>query len=231
MPSEAEPNSVQQKVDACKNLYASARTYRDEGEVKSDAHAGEPFATAFERDGRFRWQFTHSLGCGSKRTENVVVWSADQKSFQTFWTLQKGAKTYDSDSLKSAIAGPTGISYGSVRAVIPLLRQDVRWGILTTDLTELIERGNEQVDGVECTKIEGKQHSGAAVTLWLDPTFAIRKIYTAQEIDPSKLPNPPGGHTMPKMDKFTTTTTITFKPVLNEKIDDKFVEPPPEKAR
>jgi hypothetical protein len=65
------------------------------------------------------------------------------------------------------------------------------------------------------------------VTLWLDPSFAIRKIYTVQEIDPSKMPNAPGG---PKMDKFTTKTTITFKPILNEKIDDKLFEPP-EKAK
>jgi hypothetical protein len=231
-PKEAGPKTVEQKLDACKKLYASARTYRDEGEVKSDINAGgtqisdtKPFATAFERDGRFRWQFTHSRVPGSKPTEKFVVWSMDQKSFQSSWTLQKGAQTYD--SLDMAMAGPTGVSGGSATAVIPLLRQDMRWGIRTTDLTEPVEKGKEQVDGVECTRIEGKQFGGAAVTLWLDPSFAIRKIYTVQEIDPSKMPNAPGG---PKMDKFTTKTTITFKPILNEKIDDKLFEPP-EKAK
>ncbi len=113
-----------------------------------------------------------------------------------------------------AMAGPTGISGGSATVVVPLLRPDIQIAFRTTDLTGPIDKGTEKIDGVECTKIQGKGFGDSDVTLWLDGDLGIRKVYTVQVIDPAKIPQAGKG------EKFTVRTTITLTPVFNEKIDD-----------
>jgi hypothetical protein len=223
----AKDLSAKEHLDACANRYKTARTYRDEGKVDSVIDTGvqrisdsKPFSTAFERDGRFRWQFEHSAMPGRKPDQKYVVWSDDQKSFRSRWTLTAAADSFD--SMDKAMAGPTGVSGGSATAVIPLLRADMKLAFRTTDLHDPAVVGAEKIDDVECTMIRGTQPAmDEVVVLWLDPNHAIRKIKSNMEVDPAKIP---GGGTA---SKFKVEAVITIKPTFDEKIDDKYFEPKP----
>jgi hypothetical protein len=222
----AKPLTAQEHLDACAKRYAAAKTYRDEGNVDTVIDAGsrpiadsKPFATAFERDARFRWQFEHSAMPGHKPDQKYVVWSDDQKEFKSRWTVN--GKTGSFPSLDMAMAGPTGVSGGSATVVIPLLRSDMKWGIRSTSMHDPEIVGTEKIDDAQCTMIRGKQPiSDAVVTLWLGPDHAIRKIKSNQEVDPAKLPA--GAATG---SKFKVETVITIKPTFDEKLDDKYFEP------
>jgi hypothetical protein len=222
----AKPLTAQEQLDACRKLYETAKTYRDEGKVDSVIDAGaqkisdsKPFTTAFERDGRFRWQFEHSAMPGRKVDQKYLVWSDDQKTFRSRWTLMGKTDTFS--SIDMAMAGPTGVSGGSATAVIPLLRPDIKIALRDTDLHDPRIVGTEKLDGVECTMIRGTQPSAdSVVVLWLDSGHAIRKIKLNMDVDPSKLPGGGGASS-----KFKVETIITIKPTFDEKLDDKYFEP------
>ena len=221
--------TADQKLDACAKMYAAAKTYRDEGAVHTELAvpgqpnnvSDKPFSTVFERNGRFLWEFRASAIPGHKPDQQFVVWSADQKKFHTYWDL--GPQRTDQSSFDGAMAGPTGVSGGSATVVIPLLRPEMRWGVRTTRMTDAVEKGTEILDGTACTVIEGKLPGATISKLWLDDKLAIRKVFEEKEIDPAKLG---GGGNMPAIPKFTSKTTITLKPVIDEKIDDAKFNPP-----
>jgi hypothetical protein len=220
--------TAQQHLDACRKRYETAKTYRDEGTVESVINTGaqkltesKPFATAFERAGRFHWQFEHSAMPGHKPDQKFIVWSDDQKSFKTSWTLTGKNETFP--SIDRAMAGPSGVSGGSATAVIPLLRPDMKVA-RDTALHAPEIAGTEKIDGVDCTMIRGKQTAlDAMIVLWLDPTHAIRKIKTNLDVDPAKIPGGGGSS------KFSSETVITIRPVFDEKIEDKYFEAKSEK--
>lgn len=220
--------TAQDRLAASTSLYKSLTTYRDDGlliqemnvqgqQIKSE----QPFNTAFERGGRFRWQFRHSVSPGAKPNQLFAIWSADGNSFESIWTLngqhQKGQK------LDMPLASATGISGGAATAIIPLLhieKNGSTWGIMTTDLLKPEDDGQEEVDKVKCWKISGKAKFGdTKVTLWIDGQGLIRKIYNETVVDPAKLPAT--AIPIPKIPAFTSYTTMILKPVINEsKIDD-----------
>ena len=228
-PAEKASPTVAERLAASAKVYASAKTYRDDGLVVSEMDvqgrtitSNLPFETAFERGGRFRWQFRHSATPGAAPDQRYTIWSADGESFNSFWTLT-GAKKEDMD-ISGAIAGPTGVSGGAATAIIPMLRVSPggsRWGGRTTDIEDPADKGQEATDGVQCRKIEGTERfSNGKVTLWIDDAGLIRKIRQERTIDPSKLPKEAMKGREPGP-KFSTVTTITIKPVINEaKIDD-----------
>lgn len=222
----ANASTVADKLRACEAMYAAAKTYEDSGEVTTEfTAAGRPvkdvksFSTAFERDGRFLWQFRHSVQPGGKQEHQFVVWSADQKTFTSSWTLHKELPSH-TDSVGSALAAPTGVSGGAAMAVMPLLLPEIGWGGRPSNLKGAAEKPAETVDGVRCSVITGQNAVGGSVTLWLDASLAIRRIRTVQEIDPAKIRNGPAG------EKFVSTTTISITPVFDGDIaDEKFAEP------
>ena len=222
--------TAQERLAACAKKYASAKTYRDEGTVVSEYKApgtGQkmantmPIRTAFERDGRLYWEFRGSATPGKKADQTYAVWSTDQKGFSSYWTLTKQKSTFG--DLMMALAGPTGVSSGSALAIIPLLRPDAMGAHTITNITEPVDKGADNVDGQACTRIEGKNRAGP-VTLWIDKDHAIRKIVQVMEVDPSKLPTRTGQ----AMDKFTSTTTMTFKPEFDGQIENDRFSPPAE---
>ncbi|MCC6678312.1 MAG: hypothetical protein IT436_14330 [Phycisphaerales bacterium] len=220
------PASAAEVLKKCEARYAEAKTYEDSGEVTTEfTAAGRPvkdmksFSTAFERGGRFLWQFRHSVQPGGKQDHRFVVWSADQKSFKSSWTLHNDLPK-ETDSIGSALAAPTGISGGATMAVMPLLLPDIGWGGRPSSLKGIAEQSPETIDGVRCSVITGQNAVGGAVTLWLDASLAIRRIRTVQEIDPAKLRDGAAG------EKFVSTTTISITPVFDGDIaDEKFVAP------
>ncbi len=145
--------------------------------------------------------------------------------FDSLWTLT--GKREKDQRLDMPLAGATGISGGAATAIIPMLhvaKDGSRWGTTTTDLLNPVDKGQEETDEINCWKIEGKAKFGdTKVTLWIDDDGLIRKIYNETVVDPAILPAEakarlPATHAMPA---FTTFSTITIKPFINElKIDD-----------
>ena len=95
--------TAQDRLAASTSLYKSLTTYRDDGLLTEEMNvqgqqikSEKPFNTAFERGGRFRWQFRHSTSPGAKPNQLFAIWSADGNSFESIWTLngqhQKGQK-------------------------------------------------------------------------------------------------------------------------------------------
>lgn len=229
-PTLAETElSAQDRLAASARLYKNVRTYRDDGlltqelsiqgrKIKSEM----PFNTAFERGGRFRWQFRHSATPGAKPDQLFAIWSPDGKLFDSSWTLTSHRQS--GQKLDMPLASATGISGGAATAIIPLLHIDKdgsAWGLITTDLLMPENKGQEEVNEVKCWKIIGKARVGdTKVTLWIDGEGLIRKIYNETVVDPSKVPAS-ASKAIPKMPAFTVYTTMIFKPVVNEaNIDD-----------
>lgn len=227
--AEKKAMTAAERLAACAKVYAEAKTYWDEGMITTEmdvsGQMGEspmPFATAFERGGRFRWQFRHGSAADDEPTKRFTIWSVDGKTFNQFWTLDgKLEKTKD---LSMPLAGATGISRGGALVVIPMLgvgTQPLMWGGKSTDIVNPKETGKEAVDGVECWKIEGKQKiSNFEVSIWIDAEGLIRKRRDVMVVDPAAIPDA-RRNGRPAIPKFTSTTTISIKPHVNEaKIED-----------
>lgn len=204
--------------------YLAAKSYRDEGIVKIDflterPHSSDkPFSTAFERGGRFLFTYHSATVPGRKPNDTYVVWSNDQVSFNTWWMVNGLQSRFDDFDL--AMAGPSGVSGGSASAIIPLLRGQrlpLYWP------SNPVDQGSETIDGEACRKITGTPAFGSSVTMWIDRRAGIRRIFTINEIDPSRVPPPPGitgsSMTVPR-EKFTTETTIELKPSFDTAISE-----------
>lgn len=222
------PMSAADKLKACEARYAEMKTYQDSGEVKIEFKTSRPFSgtrpfkTAFQREGGFHWQFESRMPGREGRDHRYVVWSADQKSFQSWWTIGDGVEKHE--TIGKAMAGPTGVSGGSATAIVPLLRPDIELNGRATRLKDVAEKPAEKVDDVECSVITGTNWMGTAVTVWLDPKLVIRKIVSVQEIDPADTDDAFG---RAKVEKFTTITTITIEPIVDAEIPaERFVENP-----
>lgn len=243
-PIDLDKLKPEQRLDIVARRYSEAKSYEDEGEVRSEYAVDgkaivevKPFKTAFERDGRFRWEFRHAIMSGGKPTHVYTVWTNNIGTYDSLWTLQGRRNSFD--DLGVAMAGPTGISGGATTVVIPLLRPDLTLGERSTDLGKPEYAGREEVDGVMCLKIQGERTtvgdtgapvSGGIATIWIDETSAIRRVRSVVQVTAAEMIPPPDG--VASMSKpFMVTQTITIKPVFNAKIDDaKFAAPGEERA-
>ena len=219
--------TAQDRLAASTSLYKSIRTYRDNGLITHEMSIqGQrtkremPFSTAFERGGRFRWQFRYSATPGATPDQLFAIWSADCKSFEASRVFYRESPT--DRKLNMPLATANGISGGAAIALIPLLhieKDGSYLGPMTTDLLKPEYDGIEEVDQVKCWKIKGKAKLGKIdVTLWIDGEGIIRKIYNEMVVDPARVF---AGESFPSTPAFTKYTIITIKPVINEpKIDD-----------
>jgi hypothetical protein len=119
------------------------------------------------------------------------------------------------ESMKRALAGPTGVSGGSAVTIPGVLIPGMKGAAWLKQLREAKLLGREKVDDTDCYKIEAKRRAFKdTLTLWIDrQTFLVRKIFgTKQFAD------------------FSTKTTTTYKPELNVDIPTKefTFEPPTE---
>ncbi len=209
-PVAAAQLTATERLAACAHLYATARTYRDQGEVRSvlPTHTTHlPFSTAFERDGRFLWEYRDT-----KDNFQYLVWSDDAKTFKSHWTVKAGTSTFD--SADQALAGPTGISGTSAVVFNSLLMPNMQWGGGLLRVTDPMEVGTEVLKGVPCTKIQGKTHMGNTVVLWLASDNSIRQVAQTMTI-----PDRHGG-------SFEVETTISVTPTFNGILDAAAFERP-----
>jgi hypothetical protein len=235
-PSTSPPASRPAEAEAMLRLiekrYRAAKTYRDEGVVRikmiqkgATIEDERPFSTAFERNGRFRWEFRASAIPGGRPKLQYVVWSRDQKTFDSWWDVTR--KHQQHNSLDMAMAGPTGVSGGSATAIIPMLCK-MQWGLRCTNVVNPTVQGPEKIQGVDCTIIEGQDSAGGQVRLWLDSSSAVYQVFTSREVDPAKLPKRDGQPENIPQEKFVVETTITIKPTFDAKIaDEEFDFKPP----
>lgn len=203
--------------------YLSAKTYQDVGSVHTKLILSDrtieyekPFSTAFERDGRFLWQFQMGSLPGEKPTKRYVVWSRGQGTAESWWDLTSEHEHHK--SIAMALDGPTGISDGSAILINSLLLP-LNHG-KPTDLREPSVKGTEKIQGVECTIIEGHDRSGGLVRLWLDSTFAIRQVFESSEIESGSRSVPGKAATKKRNEQFLAESTITIKPTFDAPIED-----------
>lgn len=200
-PAATQP-AARQILDKMAHVYASCQTYMDKGVVttvffRNDRKrtAKKPFTTAFVRPDRFRFEFKARRG--EEEWDRYIVWR-DGKSVQTWWDVQPGIGK--GASLSMALGAALGVSSGSAGTIPSLLMPDKGIsGKLLTSMTDLELLAEEDVDGVPCVKVQGKDFRGETITLWIEKEMhLLRKIFEHK--------------TFPD---FRTETTTTYQPQIN----------------
>ena len=193
--------------------YAACETYRDSGEVsiKFTMETGDridirPFTTSFIRPDRFRYQYQATNPANV--TSRFLIWRKGNE-VKTWWDVTPGIQK--PESLALAIAGATGVSGGSARTVPAMLMPKEVGSFGGMGLTDLKRLDDDKLENVDCFRIEGKFGS-SPTTVWIDKKRSvILRIVETHDFG-----------------NFNTETTITYKPVIGEKIpDDAFVFDPP----
>ncbi len=217
-PSSSAVMSPRERLDASVKVYREARKYRDEGTAVATQDGGPsftlPFSTAFERGGRFKFEFRFARDAATgvasmgELNRTCTVWSSDGTSAMFREVPDVQARQ---DTVNLQIARATGISWGTASTLLPLL---VGGTASIEKLSDLKDAGQETVDGVECWKIAGATSlRGFTMTLWIDAGGLVRRVRHEIEVDLSKSRAFEGKSVPPKSTQFTT---ISFKPVLNE---------------
>jgi VWFA-related protein len=178
------PMSAQEIIERMVEVYASCRTYSDEGEVNTDYVGGlskapigrmasrrQPFLTAFVRPSSFRFEFSRR---GSRDGwDRYIAWK--EGDLEKAWWLfdsEVGAET-----LERALLNMGLLSDGAALTVPSLLLPNhFRGTSILTALDELKLTGEEKVDDRKTFKLEGK-FQGKELKLWIDQReFLIIKM-------------------------------------------------------
>jgi len=226
-PAESpEARAIADRVIA---KYANAKTYRDTGRGTMNLGPGSlpiqfEFRTAFRREGGMLWSYTRTMPPGPSDT--YTVWSGDGKEWNTFWTVKGTVERTDKPS--KAFAPLAGTSSG-LSMIVPNLLGVTREApsFFFFRFVGLRIAGKEEVGGVPCEILEGRELGGGEGTLsvWVDAAGAIRKYRQVVKVDPSKMPVPPS---MPAEEaarlraqpKFESTTEFTFEPVFDAEVTE-----------
>ncbi len=234
-----EVRALVQRVTA---RYGEAKTYRDTGTGTFTSSLKMPpwkieFATAFIRDGGFRWRFQET---DARSSMPFVVWSPDGRAWNSWWRLKGTTERFNSRA--QAFVAPTGLSKGLALIVPDLLRPDGGDPRFFRGLTDRTIRGKEPIDGVECEVLEGRRDIDGtnfqSVTLWIDAGGAIRKYRDVTTIDPSALPvhplfTPEQVRRIRTQPKVESTTEFLFTPSFDGPVskEDVAFTPPPAAPR
>lgn len=165
------------------NAYATCKSYRDAGVVKSvitsasGAHTESlPFRTAFVRPGKFRFEYTAS---SFGRVRRYIIWE-DGEAIRKWWDIEPGVQVLG--SLNLAIAGATGVSGGSAHTVPRMLMPLQVTGTVLFQLAKAERLPDEQLDDVSCFVVKGK-FASRDESVWIDQrTNFVRKIHCDDDI-------------------------------------------------
>jgi len=172
------PMSAQEIVDRMAQVYASCRTYADEGDVAIGLEgmrlgkiSGQPFSTAFVRPSSFRFDF--GLRGRKEEFDRYIAWK-DGDVERSWWPATRRESEAPLETTLFRIAN---LSQGASLTISPLLSAAlVRGSSILTALEELKLSGEDKIDGHKSFKIEGK-FQGLSVKLWVDSIeFLIRKM-------------------------------------------------------
>jgi hypothetical protein len=181
LPATADrPQTAAQPIQKMAATYASCRSYRDQGAVKttssSDNRVDEkPFWTEFIRPDYFRFEYRDRLAPFFMKWDRNYVW-LDHGEVWDWFAFNKGKER--EKSLDLALAGATGVSGGSAHRVPRLLMpKDVTWGRSLADLLDPKIDCVESIDGHPCDRITGRYAPGVDVTVWIDlDSHLIRQV-------------------------------------------------------
>ena len=212
--------SAFQVLGRVQEVYASCQSYRDTGVARVTTIGGglsrqdsQPFATAFVRPDRFRFDFG---GRGPRLGElwvRPVIWF-DGTTVHAFSPADGRPRTYP--TVTAALLDAEQASAGTSVLIPHLLAPGALPGAAITELLHPVVTGGEPVAGVECVKIEGRQ-GDVLVTIWVDRnSFLIRQLAGTRQIEDG-----------------STQTTITYQPELNPIIEAALFElrPPGEERQ
>lgn len=189
--------------------YAAAATYRDSGVVRTEFVRNEgtrfterPFMTAFVRPDRFRFEFTDTRASG--QSTRYIVWRGGS-DVATWWDV--GARLERGLSLGLALAGATGVSGGSAHAVPRLLMPDEVDGWALTDLQDAQRAPDDNVDGVRCFRVRGRNLDDPIVVWVGQSDYLLRLIESSH-----------------RFDDFTSRTSAHYSPVANAEVRDDLLQ-------
>lgn len=232
-----------QLLAALAEVYATCATYKDSGEVvtrfrhsngrpRTDA---KPFATAFVRPDRFRFEYRHRYN-ERDDWDRCIVWAAGS-DVRVWWDVRPGVER--PESLVMALAGATGVSGGSAHTVPSLLMPDARLGSRVTQLADLTAMPDETLDGVACYRLVGR-----VVLPPLEPGEAERRDEEVRQLTGRRMPRAEHGPRTLWVDRgtllirrideavnfetFSTETVTTYAPKVGVAIseDDLRFDPP-----
>jgi VWFA-related protein len=194
------PMSAREIIDRMIEVYASCRTYSDEGEVRTEYNGRQSsspvpyFFTAFVRSSSFRFEF--SRRSPHDGLDQFIAWK-DRDVEKSWWPFNPGNRDARIETMLLDIANLSG---GASLTIPSLLSPELVGGSsILTSLDELKLAGEDKVDGRKTFKLEGK-FKGQALKLWIDSSeFLIIKIHR-------------------KMDGAVAEATTKYKPQVNGNI-------------
>lgn len=201
---------AQQIIERMQQVYRTARTYQDQGEVISEFTSKEgkqgftnklAFTTAYDRKAdQFRF-FYETIKGRLSYTYVYLIWSANGET-KHYWSSDKKPK--GDFSLESALATAAGISGTSSRKITSYLFDHSNMtGLLLQRLDNVQLAGTEKIEEANCFVLKATDSSQKIpTTFWVDSkSFMIRKIEEHMQI-----PNN------------SVKTTISFRPIVNQPI-------------
>jgi hypothetical protein len=216
-PRVVEPAAVE-ILSRMEQAYGTATTYLDRGLVSTTFSVSgtarvveKPFEIAFVRGTAFRFEFREG---GS--TRSYIVWW-DGKRALTSWYARPGIT--EVATLGLALAGATGVSSSSAHTTPRLLLPDLVGGFSFSELRNPRVLGTEPIANRACWRMVGEHpRSAEDLTFWIDrQTYLLRR--TARRV---RFPAQGG------RPEFTTESTTTYDPVVNERLDPERLKPPDE---
>lgn len=203
-PPATQPGpSARQILDRMAKTYSHCASYSDSGCATTVFFEGgrkrtvlKPFATAFIRPDRFRFEYYEKVN--DDKRGRYIVW-ARGKDVRTWWEIRPGVEK--EKSLGLALAGATGVSGGSAHTIPGLLMPKEVGGRLLTTIEKSKRVEDAKLDNVDCYRIKGR-YGGSPMTLWIDKrTHLVRRIDTRT-----------------KFDNFRTEETTTYAPSVDEPV-------------
>jgi len=169
--------------------YASMRTYRDDGDAVTKYEHGpfssiaehttrDFFRTLFSRPDRFRFEFRHDSGLAAKPESEwnwYVAWRLGGKA-KSWWTLRPFVE--ESASIFDCLGAAAGISSRTSVNVPGMLMPGGPAGSALPAPKRVDSVRREEVDGVDCLRMDGRRTEGVATTWWFDAnTLLLRRIH------------------------------------------------------
>jgi outer membrane lipoprotein-sorting protein len=174
--TKQEELTAQDILDRMVNAYAECKSYQDSGQVQTvfiQANGRrtdkKPFATAFLRPDRFRFEYK-SIKAGGDEARHII-WRQGS-DIQTWWDIRPGVER--PSSLEFAVSAAQGVSSGASGKIPRLLMPNELGGVYRLGLANIKRISDETLDSVECFRIEGSRQPS-------------RPIPKSKGLDPSQL--------------------------------------------
>jgi hypothetical protein len=166
-PTAAEnptANEAARVLEQLRSTYREARSYRDRGRQHTQFITSGPgghessldYTTAFVRPDKFRFEYVDEYG------RYIVYQSAND--IRSHWSLTGEHEQFN--SLSRAVAGPTGVSGGTVRLAAELLGL-LRQSDVAKEMRDAVMLPEESVGDKTCYVVQGYDRSCQRVTLWI----------------------------------------------------------------